>query len=128
MYKFHHVHVKGPNPSKTADWYIKVFQAKVLREGLLFNAPIVSVEVGGVRINISGLKPDETLPEGNSRQSLGLEHFGLETDNIERDLAYLLSEGAELLGGPYQNEIGATVAYIKAPDNVRIEILQLPTS
>ena len=48
MYKFHHVHVKGPNPRKTADWYIKVFQAKVLREGLLFNAPIVSVEVGGV--------------------------------------------------------------------------------
>ena len=40
---------------------------------------------------------------------------------------YLVYRGKSL-NGPYQNEIGATVAYIKAPDNVRIEILQLPAS
>ena len=53
----------------------------------------------------------------------GLEHFGLDSENLEADIERLTRLGAELMQGP--TEMGAIrICFLKAPDNVRIELIQ----
>jgi len=54
---------------------------------------------------------------------LGLEHFGLHTDNLAALMATLQRRGVEVLEPMRQGRNGY-VSYVKAPDNVRIELQQ----
>ena len=126
MFSFHHVHVKSPDPHKTAQWYVDNFGASILLQAELFGAPLVAIQLGGVRINISGLAPGQKLPPGSAKPHLGIEHFALQTDDVRGVISKLEAKGVEILQQPILNERGATISFIKAPDNVRIEIAQLP--
>ncbi len=54
---------------------------------------------------------------------MGLEHFGLRTDDLEGLVSKLQAQGVEVLE-PIREGRNGTICYIKAPDNVRIEIQQ----
>ena len=45
--------------------------------------------------------------------------------DIEKEIERLKTLGAELMEGPIDVPNGPLIAFIKAPDNVRIELLQL---
>ena len=55
-----------------------------------------------------------------------LEHFGITVDDMDAELERLQALGAELAEGPIRNPNGPTIAFVKVPDDVRIELLQLP--
>ncbi|MEE9203171.1 MAG: VOC family protein, partial [Dehalococcoidia bacterium] len=58
-YSFNHVHLKAKDPSKSAQWYVDMFGAKPLGERDVGGALFVTVQVGGVTINISSPRPSE---------------------------------------------------------------------
>ncbi len=89
--------------------------------------PSVAIDIGGTRINIMGAPPGEKLPAANPDPHLGLEHFGLRTDDLEGLVSKLQAQGVEVLE-PIREGRNGTICYIKAPDNVRIEIQQYPES
>ena len=78
----------------------------------------------GVRVNISEALPGQpALAPGDAGVHQGLEHFGLDSENLEADIARLTGLGAEVMQGP--TEMGAIrICFLKAPDNVRIELIQ----
>ena len=80
----------------------------------------------GIVVNISGARDGEVLGEGDSSPHHGLEHFGINVDNMDEELDRLKSFGAEVLEGPISVPNGPVIAFVKAPDDVRIELLQLP--
>ncbi len=80
-------------------------------------------DIGGTRINIMGAPPGVELPAANPDPHMGLEHFGLRTDDLEGLLNKLQAKGVEVLE-PIREGRNCTICYIKAPDNVRIEIQQ----
>jgi catechol 2,3-dioxygenase-like lactoylglutathione lyase family enzyme len=47
-------------------------------------------------------------------------------DDLEFELSRLRDLGAELLEGPMGGNGGPLIAFIRAPDDVRIELLQPP--
>jgi catechol 2,3-dioxygenase-like lactoylglutathione lyase family enzyme len=126
--KFHHIHLKARDPEKTAAWYGRAFgftiAEKVLRPaGDMF---ITCKSTDGTIIAISGQKTGEALPQGSSATHLGLEHFAVETQEFDADLARLTGLGAKLLDQPVTTPAGIRFAFIEAPDDVRIELMYFP--
>ena len=125
MYTVNHIHLKAPDPMKTAQWYVDTFGAEITgqAEGL-GGAKTVRIDLGGTRFNISSAPEGESLPVGMADPHYGLEHFGLHTDNIEATMASLKDKGTEVLLPITQVGSGNKIAYVKGPDNVRIELVQ----
>ncbi len=53
-----------------------------------------------------------------------LEHFGVDTNDIEGTMAHLKEHGVEVLLPITVAGSGNKISYIKGPDNVRIELVQ----
>jgi lactoylglutathione lyase len=127
-YAFNHVHLKSPDPIATAEWYVKAFDFKIISDVVRpVGDRFVKCETSnGIVVNISGSRTGETLGEGNANAHHGLEHFGFDVVDIESEIKRLESLGATLIEGPIFVPEGplAYLAFIKAPDNVRIEIIQ----
>ena len=77
-----HIHLKAPDARRTSQWYVENFGAQVVGEVTNNGMLTLRTDLGGVRINITE-PPPESLPDGTSEPHMGLEHFGLETDDLE---------------------------------------------
>jgi len=124
MFALNHIHLKSTDPKKAAAWYVNMLGAKVVQEG----ATNVGLDLAGVRVNIGSPQAGQNLPRGSADQHLGLEHFGLHTDDLEGLLARLQSQGLEILEPLRTVGSGLKIVFVRAPDDVRIELMQLPPS
>src|SRR5262245_48689015 len=80
-FRINHIHLKAPDPRKTADWYVRAFNFKITSdETRVFGDRFVRCqsEDGGMNVNISGARTNERLGPGDASAHHGLEHFGLD--------------------------------------------------
>ena len=127
-FNINHIHLKSPDPKKTADWYVKAFNFTIVSdETRSFGDRFIRCKSeGGLNVNISGARNGETLGSGDANPHHGLEHFGLDTDDIDAEIARLEGLGATRMEGPIRMPNGGAIAFIKAPDDVRLELIQAP--
>ena len=118
-----HLHLKAPDVRATAQWYVDNFGATITEEVNNNGMLTVRTEIGGVRINITEPPPDG-LPEGTSATHLGLEHFGLGTDDIDAAMAALEQNGVKVLEPIRSLPSGVRIAFVEAPNNVRLELVE----
>ncbi len=126
-YRINHIHLKAPDPRKTAEWYVQAFRFKILSdETRVFGDRFVRCqsEDGGMFVNISGARTGERLGPGDASAHHGLEHFGFDSDDIQADIRRLEELGAKLLEGPIPVPNGPLIAFLRAPDDTRIELIQ----
>jgi catechol 2,3-dioxygenase-like lactoylglutathione lyase family enzyme len=126
-YRINHIHLKAPDPRKTAEWYTRAFNFKIVSdETRVFGDRFVrcTSEDGALAVNISGARTNETLGPGDASAHHGLEHFGFDSENLEADITRLEGLGARLLEGPIQNPNGPRIAFLRAPDDVRVELVE----
>ena len=126
-FRINHIHLKAPDPRKTAEWYVGAFNFKIVGdETRVFGDRFIRCmsEDGALAVNISGARKNETLGPGDAAAHHGLEHFGFDSENLEVDIARLEKLGARLLEGPIQNPNGPRIAFLKAPDDVRVEVVE----
>lgn len=129
-YAFEHVHLKAPDPEKTANWYVEAFGFEIFNDRGVRPTGDRFIEcrtTNGVIVRISGARTDETMGQGDSDVHYGLEHFGLVVDDLDAELERLQGLGAKLLEGPMGGGAGPRIAFMGVPDDVRIELLQLPS-
>ena len=124
---FNHVHLKAPDPKKTADWYVEAFGFEIIGDTVRERDDrfIRCKTEDGVRFNISAARTDEEMGQGDANAHFGIEHFGIEVDDLDEELKRLESMGANVLEGPNTSGTGSKIAFIAAPDDVRIEVMQL---
>ena len=120
-----HIHIKAEDPRSTAQWYVDKFGATVAGEAEMGGTVTVRTDLGGVRLNITQASA-ESLPAGSSEPHMGLEHFGIDTDDIDGAMAELEGKGVKVLEAIRPLPNGMRIAFVEAPDNVRVEIMQLP--
>jgi catechol 2,3-dioxygenase-like lactoylglutathione lyase family enzyme len=128
-FRINHIHLKAPDPRRTADWYVRAFNFKILSdETRVFGDRFVRCvsEDGGIAVNISGARTGERLGAGDATPHHGLEHFGFDSVSLETDIARLEKLGCPLLEGPIQVPNGARIAFMRAPDDTRIELIEAP--
>ncbi len=126
-YRINHIHLKAPDPRKTAEWYVTAFNFKILSDDVrVFGDRFIrcASEDGGMLVNISGARTGERLGPGDANPHHGLEHFGFDSDDIRQDIRRLEGFGARLLEGPIQVPNGPLIAFLRAPDDARIELIQ----
>ncbi len=126
-YEFNHVHLKAPDPKKTADWYVQAFNFQIVSDAVRPSGDrfIRCQTPDGVVVNISGARTAEQMGGGDATVHWGIEHFGLNVDDMDAELERLKGFGAEVMEGPIDVDNGPRIAFIRAPDDVRIELLQL---
>ena len=120
-----HIHIKAADPRSTAQWYVEKFGATIAAEAEMAGSLTVRTDLGGARVNITQASP-ESLPAGSSDPHMGLEHFGIETDDIDAAMSELEGKGVKVLEGIRPLPNGMRIAFVEAPDNVRVEIMQVP--
>lgn len=126
-YRINHIHLKAPDPQRTAEWYVTAFNFKIVRDEVrVFGDRFIrcASEDGGMLVNISGARTGERLGPGDATPHHGLEHFGFDSEDIQKDIRRLEGLGARLLEGPTQVPNGPLVAFLQAPDDTRIELIQ----
>ena len=120
-----HIHIKAEDPKQTAQWYVDNLGAVVAGEADINGSLTVRTDLGGVRVNITQASPD-VLPAGTSEPHMGLEHFGIEIDDLDAAVSTFASKGVKVLEEIRSLPNGMRIAFIEAPDNVRLELMQLP--
>ena len=126
-YAINHVHIRSVDPHASAAWYEKYFDAKIVSEREVMPGTItIGMQLGGpVRLNVSskptGSSDERPVAELNR---LGLEHFGFDVLDLEAELVRLETSGVRIVL-PLTEVVGGTrLAYIEAPDDVLIELVQ----
>lgn len=128
-YRINHIHLKAPDPRRTAEWYVRAFNFKILSDEVrVFGDHFVRClsEDGGMAVNISGARTNERLGPGDATPHHGLEHFGFDSAHLETDIQRLEGLGAVLLEGPIQIPNGPRICFLRAPDDTRIELIEPP--
>ena len=126
-FRINHIHLKAPDPRKTAEWYVQAFRFKILSDEVrVFGDRFIrcASEDGGMMVNISGARTNERLGPGDANAHHGLEHFGFDSDHLETDIKRLEGLGAKLLEGPIQVPNGPRIAFLRGPDDTRLELIQ----
>jgi catechol 2,3-dioxygenase-like lactoylglutathione lyase family enzyme len=126
-YRINHIHLEAADPRRTAEWYEKAFAFKILSDEVrVFGDRFIrcQAEDGSMMVNISGARTGEALGPGDAGAHHGLEHFGFDSDSLEADIARLEGLGARLLEGPIDVPGGVRIAFLRAPDDVRVELVQ----
>ncbi|MCS5689273.1 MAG: VOC family protein [Acidimicrobiales bacterium] len=123
-YTYDHIHIRSQDPMATAQWYEKMFSAKIIESTQPDGSPRVDLDINGLTVFIMRVATDAPAPGTNTEVSLGLDHFGLRVENMDAAVAELTEKGAEFTMEPRKLRPGLIITYIVAPENVRIELLQ----
>ena len=123
-YTYDHIHIRSQDPMATAQWYEKMFGAKIIESTQPDGSPRVDLDINGLTVFIMRVATDAPAPGADTEVSLGLDHFGLRVENMDAAVAELTGKGAEFTMEPRKLRPGLIITYIVAPENVRIELLQ----
>ena len=134
-YTYDHIHVRtkdpeppnsasGWTPKGMASFFETMFGARVLRLVQSDGVPRVDLDVNGLAIFIASVPPEEHIDLSPRDPHLGLDHFGFRVDDIDGAVEDLRSKGAEIYTEPRTIRPGVRIAFVRGPDDVRIEILQ----
>lgn len=123
-YTYDHIHIRSQNPMVTAKWYETMFGAKIIESAQQDGSPRIDLDVNGLTVFIMAVADDAPAPGVDTTVSLGLDHFGLRVENMDEAYAELKAKGAEFTMEPRQFRPGVKIAFVLAPENVRIELVQ----
>ena len=120
-YDLHHLHHETTDVDATVAFYQQNFDAELTerfeREGVQW----ARITIGGASLNVTDRgKFDVDLGIYN-----GLDHFALQTNDLDETVASLKANGVNFFVEPTSPAPGVRVAFVSGPDNVKIEILQI---
>ena len=121
-YTYDHIHLRSRDPMATAQYFNKMFDAKILESVQTDGVSRIDIDVNGLMIFIA--PADETTPAGPVDPHLGLDHFGFRVENLAQAAAELKGKGAEFSVEPKDLRPGLKIAFVRAPGDVRIELLE----
>ena len=123
-YTYDHIHLRTRDPQGMAQYFHKTFDAQVLESVQSDGRPRVDLDIDGLIVFIAPVAPDADIAASPPDPYLGLDHFGFRVDNVDDTVAELKRRGADIIDEPRTIRPGVRIAFIRAPDNVRIELLE----
>ena len=119
-YRVNHLHLKTPDPRKTAQWYVDYLGAKVVSERKSPSGqPILRLDLHGVPLNVTGYIEGQRL-----EQHVGLEHVAVVSDDFAGEVEKIKASGAKILEERTLPD-GRRVCFFEGPDGVRLEFLEM---
>ena len=74
LYRINHIHLKSPDPRKTAEWYVTAFNFTIVNDSTrVFGDRFVRcTSEDGFAVNISGARTNEKMGQGDANAHYGL--------------------------------------------------------
>jgi len=122
-FTWEHIHLRSPDPVTTAQWYEDKLGAEVIRTPQPDGSTRIDLNLGGQPVFIAQADPAKT---GASPQTpyMGLDHFGMTVQDIDSAVAELKRKGVVFTMEPKTIRPGVRIAFLAAPQNVSIELIQ----
>ena len=113
-YKFDHIHLMSPDPTKTAEFYQKMFGATLVRSYDLGNGRLaINLNLDGVELLIS---------TATDEKQFGLAHFGVRTDHIKEAADELKAKNVKFTMEIREIHPQLKFSFLQAPENVPMEL------
>ena len=122
-YDFNHVHIFCSDLEATERWLVDGIGATVMERRDSNGAPAVELKLAGARLLIRAGREGEQLAPAGARH-FGTDHFGLGVRDLDATAAELKRRGVFFEMEPRQFRPGVRIAFVKGPDNVRIELVE----
>ena len=122
-FNWEHLHLRSPNPEATATWYHDKLGAEVIRTKNADGSTRIDLNLSGQKVFIALADPAKAQAAPSSPY-MGLDHFGLTTDDLDGAVKDLKAKGVTFTMEPKEIRPGTRIAFITAPENVSIELLQ----
>jgi catechol 2,3-dioxygenase-like lactoylglutathione lyase family enzyme/uncharacterized protein (DUF1330 family) len=120
---FDHVHLISEDPKGAAAWYADKLGGKLMPSAMVDGAPQINVAFDGVHVTIRGKRKGEN-PAAKPGLQWGIDHFGLRIPkDFDAFCDRLKANGVIFTMGPRDFGDLGKVAYIRAPDGVRVELV-----
>lgn len=123
-YRYDHMHLRTRDVKKTAEYYRDTFDAKIVESVQSDGRARTDLDLNGLTIFIAPVAMEATTPPAPAEPYIGLDHFGLRVDDMDEAVAELKRRGARFTMEPRTIRPGVRIAFVQAPDNVRIELLE----
>ena len=122
-YTWEHIHLRSPDPAATAAWYEDKLGAGIIRTPQPDGSTRFDLDLTGQKIFIAKADPAQTGAPP-AIPYMGLEHIGLTVENIDAAVAELKGKGVAFTMEPKTIRPGVRIAFLTAPQNVSIELIQ----
>jgi lactoylglutathione lyase len=122
-FRWEHIHLRSPDPAATAAWYEDKLGAEVIRTPQPDGSMRIDLNLDGQKVFIA-MAPAGKAADAPSSPYLGLDHFGLTVDDIDKAVGDLKSRGVHFTMDPTTVRPGVRIAFLTAPENVSIELIQ----
>jgi lactoylglutathione lyase len=123
-YAYDHIHFRSEDPRAASAWWKSTFGAAVVQERTLGGAPSFTMDLNGMRFQVSGRAEGENPVKSGSEPRYGLDHFGLLVDDMDAAAVDLKAKGVEFICEPWQIRAGVKIAFVKGPDDISIELAE----
>ena len=123
-YRYDHMHLRSRDVRKTAEYYRDMFDAEIVESIQSDGKPRTDLDLNGLTIFIAAVPAEAATPPAPAEPYVGLDHFGLRVEDMDRAVADLKGRGAVFTMEPRTIRPGVRIAFVQAPDNVRIELLE----
>jgi lactoylglutathione lyase len=124
VYSYDHIHLRTRDTRATAQYYERMFGAKIIESIQSDGRPRIDLDINGLTVFLAPVPAEADIPSAPTEPYIGLDHFGLRVDNLDAAYAELTERGAVFTVPPRTIRPGVRIAFIQAPDNVRIELLE----
>lgn len=125
-YGYDHIHLRSPDPMKAAQFYQRMFDARIIETPQPSGPSRIDVDINGLMVFIAGALPSGEEVQGLRDPHYGLDHFGLRVENLDEAVSDLKSRGAEFAVEPRTLPSGVKIAFVRGPDDVRVEVVERP--
>jgi lactoylglutathione lyase len=122
-YRFDHLHVFCSELDATERWFVEGLGASRVDRREARGAVTIELALGGATMLLRGARPGEQLAPAGARQ-FGADHFGLQVADVDATIAALRRRGVTIDVEPWDFSPTMRIAFVKGPDNVRIELVQ----
>lgn len=126
-YQFDHIHVFCSNVEATERWFVAGLGAELVERRAARGALTTELRLGGTHVLIRGAREGEQLAPAAARH-FGTDHFGLQVADVDATVAELRRRGVMIDVEPWDFGPHLRIAFVKGPDDVRIELLQTKTA
>ncbi len=123
-YTYDHIHLRTRDPKGLAEFFHNIFDAQIIESVQSDGVARTDLDIDGLRVFIAPGPADADMASSPRDPHLGLDHFGFRVDDVDETVAELKRRGADIAVEPRTIRPGVRIAFVRAPDDVRIELLQ----
>ena len=125
-YRFDHIHVFCSDVEATERWFVGGLGAELVEHRHARGTLTVDLRLGGAQVLIRGAREGEQLAPAGVRH-FGTDHFGLRVADVDATVAELRRRGVTIDVEPWDFTPTLRIAFVKGPDDIRIELVQAKT-